>query len=158
MIKGAIFSMLAARRASFAHVLDLFAGSGALAIEALSRGEGDAVLVERDRAACAVIVRNLERAAFEHRARVICAALPQALDRLEPLPFSAIFLDPPYAETGIDDLFAALVERTLVADESTIVYEHSRRTMPPTSCGPLRLAVTRVHGESAISLYDQSGV
>ena len=157
LIKGAIFSMLASRGVEFDRVLDLFAGSGALAIEALSRGDGEAVLIERDRAACAVIVRNLATVGAAERARVICAALPAALDRIDADPFSLILLDPPYAQTGIEELFAALAVRGLVTERSTIVYEHSRRTMPPASCGPLRLSLTRVHGETAISLYDQSG-
>lgn len=157
LIKGAIFSMLDARGVDFDRVLDLFAGSGALAIEALSRGGGEAVLIDRDRAACAVIARNLSATGFADQARVICGTLPGALDLVEGAPFSAIFLDPPYAQSGIDELFAALVKRGLVTERSTIVYEHSRRTMPPAWCGPLRLSLTRIHGETAISLYDLGG-
>jgi 16S rRNA (guanine966-N2)-methyltransferase len=138
-------------------VLDLFSGSGALAIEALSRGADEAVLIDRDRAACAIATANLEKTGFADRARVICAALPGALARLPEEEFDIIFLDPPYDLAGIDDLLALIGGSRLVSPETTIVYEHRRRTMPPASCGPLARDVTRVHGQTAVSIYDESG-
>jgi 16S rRNA (guanine966-N2)-methyltransferase len=157
LVRGVIFSMLAARGAALDRVLDLFSGSGALAIEALSRGADEAVLIDRDRAACAIATANLEKTGFADRARVICAALPGALARLPEEEFDVIFLDPPYDLAGIDDLLALIGGSRLVSPETTIVYEHRRRTMPPASCGPLARDVTRVHGQTAVSIYDESG-
>lgn len=154
LVRGAIFSMLEARGALFGQVLDLYAGTGALAIEALSRGADEAVLVERDHAACRVIGANLDKTGQRDRARVICAALPGALARLPDGPYSLVFLDPPYAAAGVGEVLDRLGTGTLLGPESTIVYEHDRRTMPPESCGALRLALTRTHGDTAVSLYE----
>ena len=156
LVRGAIFSMLAARGVPLARVLDLFSGSGALAIEALSRGAEEAVLVERDRAACAVATANLEKLGFSDRARLICAALPAALGRVGGEPFDVIFLDPPYNRERIGDLRETIGAGGLLSDETTIVYEHGRRTIPPARCGPLALNVTRVHGQTAISIYAEA--
>src|SRR3990172_13344307 len=70
LVRGAIFDMLDAMGASYDRVLDLYAGTGALGIEALSRGEGTADFVESDRAAAAVIDENLSRTGFAERGRV----------------------------------------------------------------------------------------
>lgn len=156
-IRGAIFSMLEARGATFSRVLDLYAGTGALGIEALSRGAAFAELVERDRAACAVIAENLRRTGLSDLARVHCAALPAALARVSG-PFGLIFCDPPYADAAVSETLARLRPGYEIDRESTIVYEHSRRTMPPDLCAGLPRQVTRRHGDTSVSLYylDQS--
>src|SRR5579884_1561280 len=153
LVRGAIFSMLEARGAWFTRVRDLYAGTGAMGIEALSRGAEEADFVERDRAACAIIRGNLERTGFSDAGRVIHAALPGALERLRG-PYGLIFIDPPYDAPGIPELFTRLGREGVVDETSTIVYEHSRRTIAPERCGPLRLAVERVHGTTSLALYE----
>lgn len=152
-VRGAIFSMLAARGVyQPARVLDLYAGSGAMAIEALSRGAVCADLVERAPAACAVIRENLAKTRLGDRARVIQAEVGRILDRLEG-PYDLVFLDPPYADPGIDNVIERLGARGLVANGSVVVYEHSKRREPPPSCGPLSATVTRCHGDTCITIY-----
>ncbi|HZQ37359.1 MAG TPA: 16S rRNA (guanine(966)-N(2))-methyltransferase RsmD [Dehalococcoidia bacterium] len=155
-VRGAIFSMLEARGAAFTRVLDLYAGTGALGIEALSRGAESAEFVERDRAACAVIAENLRRAGLGDLARVHCAALPAALARVSG-PFGLIFCDPPYADASVTETFERLRPGHEIDAASTIVYEHSRRTMPPDLCAGLPRQVTRRHGDTSVSLYYLDG-
>jgi 16S rRNA (guanine966-N2)-methyltransferase len=152
LVRGAIFSMLEARGASFTRVLDLFAGTGALGIEALSRGAEWTDFVERDRAACAIISTNLQRTRFQSRARVFCTPLPAGLARVQG-PYGLVFLDPPYGYDDVEELFDRLAGQGLLDDETTIVYEHDRRTMPPKYCGPLPSLLTRRHGSTAFTLY-----
>lgn len=152
LVRGALFSMLEARGASFTRVLDLYAGVGALGIEALSRGAEWADFVERDRANCPVITTNLQRTGLGAQARVLCAALPAALARLRG-PYGLIFLDPPYADPGAATVLEQLQFGREVDADTTIAYEHGRRTIPPDVCGSLPRQVTRRHGDTAVSLY-----
>ncbi len=147
--------MLEAREAEFSRVLDLYAGTGALGVEALSRGAESADFVEGDRGMCAIIEANLERTSLRAQARVYCAALPAALARVAGR-YGLIFLDPPY-ELPSADLLNRLADGGLIDRQSTIVYEHNRRTMPPEECGPLPRVVTRAHGSTAFSLYYYEG-
>ena len=80
LVRGAVFDMLASLGADLSRVLDLYAGSGALGIEALSRGASWCDLVDRDRAACATIRQNLTLAGFQERARVLCLPVERALE------------------------------------------------------------------------------
>lgn len=104
-VKESLFAALGDTRLADAAVLDLYAGSGALAIEALSRGAARAVLVERDRGALAAIERNLVATALGDRARVQPGAVETQLGRGPPppeAPFDLAFLDPPYALPAAD--------------------------------------------------------
>lgn len=104
-------------------VLDLFAGSGALGIEALSRGAAAAVLVEKQAAAMAVIRQNLRAARCEAGATLLQMDYLAALSRLRE-PFSFIFLDPPYAAGFYYPAIRAIRERELLAPGGRIVAEH----------------------------------
>ncbi len=151
-VRGAIFSMLASMGVQPQRVLDLYAGTGALAIEALSRGADAAVLVERSPVACAVIRENLTRTKLAARARVIQGDVERVLPRLEG-PFDVVFLDPPYADERVDAVLAALGEHGIIGDQSVVVYEHSKRRQPPETCGPLARYVTRCHGDTCVTIY-----
>ena len=105
LVRGAIFSSLG-EAVLEASVLDLFAGTGSLAIEALSRGASTATLVEADKKACAVIAENLSRARLQ--ATVVCADVFRFLQTQAALsPVDFIFADPPYAKQKGDRDFAA---------------------------------------------------
>lgn len=152
LLRGAIFSMLAAMQVQPARVLDLYAGTGALGIEALSRGCERADFVERDRLACDAIRDNLRRADFGARARVLCMPVARALPRLEGA-YDLVFLDPPYADRGAASLLDSPAARALLTEEAMIVYEHSRRDSPPENLGGLPLQRTRSHGSASVSFY-----
>ncbi len=154
-VRGAIFSMLASMGMEAPErVLDLYAGTGALAIEALSRGAEHADLVEASPAACGAIRANLQRTRLAERAQVVQARVERALGRLEG-PYDLVFLDPPYAATSVMAVLEELVARGLVDANAVVVYEHSRRTTPPATVGSLRLFQTRCHGDTCVTIYDR---
>lgn len=156
LVKGAIFDMLAALGRRDGRVLDLYAGSGALGIEALSRGAGAAVFVDGQRQACATIQRNLQATGLVERAQVVCAPLPAALRSLAGA-FDLVLLDPPYASTELDQVLDELVARRLLQPEAVVVVEHSRRREPPEPPAGLTLWRTRRHGDTGIAIYITRG-
>jgi 16S rRNA (guanine(966)-N(2))-methyltransferase RsmD len=149
IVREALFNILA-ESVEGATVLDLFAGTGALGIETLSRGAERAVFVETEAASCQAILQSLARTGFSDRGTVVRGKLPGALTSLEG-QFTLIFLDPPYDEAGIDALLMALAP--LAAPGATIVYEHGSRYNPPERPAGLRLVDRRAYGDSALALY-----
>jgi 16S rRNA (guanine(966)-N(2))-methyltransferase RsmD len=141
-----------------ARVLDLFAGSGAVGIEALSRGAATAVFVERDAGAVRIIGENLVRAHVEERGRVVRAEVVGWL-RLQArpvVPWDLVFLDPPYADS------AALVRTLemlggsglgLLAAEAWVVAKHFWKDAPPARVGLLASERERRFGETALTFY-----
>ncbi len=132
IVKEAVFSALDARGALVdMAVLDLFAGTGALAIEALSRGAERAVLVERERTALAAIAQNVETLGFGDRVRVIASDVATTLRAPQPpeAPFDLVFVDPPY---GMDDadvtaVLAGLDAPGWLADDAIVSVERPAR-------------------------------
>ena len=120
--KEAIFSMLQfgleGRR-----VLDLFAGSGQMALEALSRGAASAILVDAGKPALDVIKRNAQRTKLESKARLVCSDALRFLSTCREQPFHLIFLDPPYAARLIPQSLKLLLERALLAPGAIVVCE-----------------------------------
>lgn len=115
-----------------ARVLDLFAGTGALSLESLSRGAQSAVLVDTDRAACEAIRKNIAACRMEDKARLIVRDYRQAMDQLarEGEVFDVVFLDPPYRMENTGEMCAALYEKGLLAKEFLLVVEHKRGLAP----------------------------
>jgi len=160
-VKQALFSMAQAERPDVwdRPALDLFAGSGAAGIEALSRGAPAAVLVEKDGRACAVIRRNLERTRLADEARVVrrdalsYLAAPEA-----PAPFGFVVLDPPYPQVA--DLLAALerlgTDRGWLDESALVVAKHFWKDAPPDVIGRLQRIRQRRFGETALSVYRPS--
>lgn len=137
MVRGAIFSSLG-EMVLGARVLDLFAGTGSLAIEALSRGAAEAILVEADRKACAVIHDNLARARLN--AQVLCQDVFRFLQApLQPGSADLIFADPPYSKQSGDRDFAAdlLAHPSLpkiLAEDGIFVLEVGQHWNLPDTC------------------------
>ena len=152
LLRGAIFNALASLRADYSRVLDLYAGSGALGIEALSRGEGHCDFVESDRAAAAVIRDNLRLTGFEERARIVQLPVARAIDSLNG-PYTVVLADPPYADSEALPLLTRLAVSSLVNDETVLVLEHSAENEAQDAIGNLTLVNTRRHGGSAVSIY-----
>jgi 16S rRNA (guanine966-N2)-methyltransferase len=131
-------------------VLDLYAGSGALAIEALSRGAESAVCVESNRAASAVIGENRDSLGLNKRLEIITRRVADAKKQLVG-PFDLILADPPWANVGeATEAIAALLD--LVADEGLVVIEHAARDKAPALKGA-SFDETRVWGDTAASFY-----
>lgn len=116
-------------------VLDLFAGTGALGIEALSRGAGRAVFVERDRAALAALRENLETLGLEERARVVAGTAEHFLDRLAAGErFDLVFLDPPFDSGSLVSALGRLASSPALAPLGFVVAEHAAGE-PPEEAG-----------------------
>jgi 16S rRNA (guanine966-N2)-methyltransferase len=146
-VREALFSILADRLAG-AVVLDLYAGSGALAIEALSRGAARAVLVERGRDALAALRRNLERTRLGDRAEVISSDVIRVLDAPPSHRYDLVILDPPYGERAI----VAPLERLEphLASEAVVVVKHFWRPEIPAVAG-LSQVRQRRFGETGLT-------
>ena len=139
-------------------VLDLFAGTGALGLEALSRGAPAAVFVERDGAALGALRRNLREVGMDGRATVIGADVRTALRRLAAAgeQFSWVFLDPPYVRemTGV---LEELSGSDLLSSCAVVILEHDKRMPPPASVGCLFLTDQRKYGDTELSFFRCSG-
>jgi 16S rRNA (guanine(966)-N(2))-methyltransferase RsmD len=134
-----------------ARVLDLFAGSGAIALEALSRGAGRATCVESDRRAVLLIEENRERCGEADRCVIIRDTVERALGGPLPgAPFDLIALDPPYDSTDMEHvLIGAAAQR---APGAILVLEHASRVAPPQPAG-LAIARTVRSGDSSLTFY-----
>lgn len=151
-VKEALFSILGSRVYG-ARVLDLYGGSGALALEALSRGAESAVICDLSAKACQVISENIASLGCESRAALLrmkdtaaVAALAKKADS-----FDLIFLDPPYRMSAAP-ICRAIVEGCLLRREGTLIIEHGRET-PPDIAPPLLLADRREYGAAGLALY-----
>lgn len=133
------------------HVLDLFAGSGALGIEALSRGCKSAVFVDTGREALNVINQNIKASRFEEQATILRADAAEYLKKCTDC-FGIIFLDPPY-NTGLLTLAAALIEkRGLLSDNGIMVCETEVDGEFP-SVSALELIRSVSYGKTSILIY-----
>ena len=146
-VREAIFNILGDIEG--VHVLDLFAGSGALGIEALSRGAVHATFVDQDRTALAALRRNLQELAVEDRATVIAQDAVAAAKRA-PAETRLVFVDPPYASD--------LAQRAVLAlprlPDVRIVIEHDRKHAPPEQLGSLLRTDQRRYGDTLVSFYE----
>jgi 16S rRNA (guanine966-N2)-methyltransferase len=134
-----------------ARVLDGYAGTGAIGIEALSRGAAHVTFVEKDPRAARLIQTNLAMVKSEQNA-IIRAAFADAVTRLAGSTFDLIILDPPYADTAASDALAAV--RPLVGPGTRVVIEHAMRYAPPAVQDELYLRRTVKAGDSALSFYE----
>lgn len=133
-VRESLFNILQLRVRE-ARVLDLFAGSGALALESLSRGASSAVMVDHSRQAIACIRKNVETLRFSDRARIMHTDWRAAVDTLrrEGAEFDLVMLDPPYAMTELTDVTEAL--KPLLSDDALLIIEHDIRTTPHVADG-----------------------
>ena len=155
-VKESLFSILQHRVVS-ARVLDLYAGSGARSLEALSRGADSAVLVDCAPRACQAIRENIEALGCGDKAKLLRMRDTAALSRLaeEQRQFDLIFLDPPYRMDAAP-ICALIAEKGLLSGDGVIVVEHSRET-PPAVRPPLALPDQRNYGVVGLSFYRWMG-
>ena len=157
-VRGAIFNLLAARyEIGDQRVLDLFAGSGALGLDALSRGARSVTFIDESREACRTMHENLERSGFSARAEVRRMTLPEGIrrlvDRMEP--FDGILLDPPYRRGLAHSVLRALGGGDLLVSGAWVIVEHAREDELAESYGVLRRSDSRRYGSTAISVYEK---
>ncbi len=150
-VRENLFNMLQTRIRE-ARVLDPFAGSGALSLEALSRGAACAVMGDRDREACRVERKNIETLGFQDQARVMPGEWQRnvALLKAEKARFDLVFLDPPYAMRDLRELMDALAE--LLAEGAWIIVEHEAKAQILPSAG-FELLNARSWGYCGVSFF-----
>jgi 16S rRNA (guanine(966)-N(2))-methyltransferase RsmD len=152
-LRETIFNILAPQIAG-ARVLDLYAGTGALGIEALSRGASSATFVDDDPRAQRLIAANLARCGITDGYVIIRARVEQALERLRDRPiadrFDLVLLDPPYAAAP-DLVLAGLGE--IVTNAAVVMLEHARKRTPPATAGRLVRIREVIAGDSALAFY-----
>ena len=152
-IRESLFNILQSN-CSEARVLDLFAGSGALGLEALSRGALEATFVDMDKRAIAAVKKNVEALGFFTKAQIIQDSWDRAITklRLERRQFDLIFLDPPYRMTNTDEMLHEIVKNELLHREGIAMVEHATAT-PPRETEALPCVDARKYGDTSIRFY-----
>lgn len=150
-VRGAIFNMIGPYFDG-GRVLDLYAGSGGLAIEAVSRGMTEAVLVERDWQAQGVIEANLSMTKEEAKFQLLKMSAEQALTKLSGM-FDLIFLDPPYAEEEIVATIEALDQTGCLSQDVLVVCETDKVVSLPEEVASLGIWKEKIYGISKITVY-----
>ena len=155
-VKEALFSILGSRvELSGATILDLFAGSGALGIEALSRGAAAVTFVEQDHAARGILRANLERCGFADGVEIVGQAVQAALARLadQGVRFDGVLMDPPYGKGLADRALGLLAAGDLVRPGGWVVVEHHSDDRLGDTYEDLRLTTAKRYGKTVVSLY-----
>jgi 16S rRNA (guanine966-N2)-methyltransferase len=136
-------------------VLDLYAGTGALAFEALSRGMRRAVLVDQGAESARLVQENARALQLEGAIELLRMPVARAVPRLsaEGRRFELVFADPPYAEETVAMVVRAVGEGRLLAEGGTLVVEHGRREVAPDTVAGLQRVDSRRFGDTGVSLY-----
>ena len=152
-VRAAIFNILAEEQYFDRRVLDLFAGTGSLGIEALSRGAAWADFVEKDRKQVGVVRANLSVTGFGETAEVRQGDASRSLPTL-PGGYSLVMLDPPYRMGAFHTVLEAISrQQGLLASDGMVVAGHSRQTELRAAYGTLRRVIYRQYGDNAVSFY-----
>jgi 16S rRNA (guanine966-N2)-methyltransferase len=154
LVRGSIFAILENMVEDWSQVLDIFAGSGALGIEALSRGAEWADFVEIEPKCCDIIKENLEKTKLSSQAKVYCRDAFKALSILDK-EYNIILLDPPYANASTGDFITQLAQSKLVSDKTTVVVSHSARIPLQQSYNALHVVKEQRHGDTCVSFYQK---
>ncbi|MFO8143961.1 MAG: 16S rRNA (guanine(966)-N(2))-methyltransferase RsmD [Dehalococcoidales bacterium] len=152
LVRGAVFSILEAMNCDWNVVLDLFSGSGAMGIEALSRGARWVDFVEREPRCCDIIRQNLEKTRFTEQAHIYCRDVNKAVLFLDK-EYGIILIDPPYSNPFIGKLVARLADSRLIGAEASVVVTHSPRIYPHVHNDTLMIVKERRHGDSCITVF-----
>lgn len=158
-VKEALFSILTSLLGNLEglRVLDVFAGTGNLGIEALSRGCSEAIFVDSHRESAAIIRQNLTQLNLTDRGRVIVKDAASALQCLNEniAPFNIIFLDPPYRQGLAEKVLGILASAPFVTRETIIVSESDSSEVFPERFGSLQQFDRRVYGDTALTFFQK---
>jgi 16S rRNA (guanine966-N2)-methyltransferase len=153
-VREAIFSILAPMTAERFRGLDLFAGTGAVGIEALSRQAEWIDFVEQEPRYCAIIKQNLKKVGFSQKAHVYCCSAAKALTFLEE-KYDIVFMDPPYADRNINQTAEQLAISRVIDSESVVVISHASRVSLQDTYNGLSLIKEKKYGDTSISIYQK---
>lgn len=150
-VRGAVFNMIGPYFEG-GRVLDLYAGSGGLSIEAVSRGMSSAVLVERERKAQAVITENIQMTKEVSKFQLLKMEADRALEQVGGT-FDLVFLDPPYAKEQIVADIEKMAERNLFSQEVMVVCETDKSVELPEEIACLGIWKEKIYGISKVTVY-----
>jgi len=154
-VRLALFSIIASHLVG-ARVLDLFAGSGALGIEALERGSASVDFVERSRKIAAALTANLFRLGLGDRTRVFTLRAEKAIEKLDD-GYDLIFMDPPYNYQELTGLVEKITAGPLIRRTGHLVVEHFKGRVLPEEVGGFSVEKARRYGDTAITIYGPGG-
>ncbi len=156
-VKESLFNILVSLQGSLAgyRVLDIFAGTGNLGIEALSRGAAEVVFVDNHRESVTFVTRNLRALGFDEKSRIIEKEALTALRMLESIgsKFHLVFIDPPYREGLAVKVLDRLASSSLLDESSVVVVEFASGEGLPTEVGALREFDRRTYGDTSLALF-----
>ena len=155
VVRAALFSIISPQIEN-AKVLDLFAGTGSLGIEALSRGALKAHFVENNHKQFIALNKNLENFSLANETKVFPVSVEKALDTFTET-YDVVFLDPPYDYPGVDNLVVKIIKSKILVENGTIILEHSRRVSAPKELPDVRLVKEKTYGDTQISIYEKVG-
>ena len=153
-VREAIFSILASLRGDWSYVLDLYAGSGALGIEALSRDAEWVDFVDHEPRCCATIKQNLEKVGFKQKAHVYCCKVAKALTFLKD-KYDIVFMDPPYEDSSTGSMVTRLAQSELLNDNTLVVISHASRYPLQPGYDGLSVVKEKRYGDTGISIYQK---
>lgn len=156
IVKEAIFNKIA-EHVQGSSFLDLFAGTGAMAFEAISRGAQRAVLIEKDPIGIRIIIENINQLEISNQCRAYKNEVLRAIAILarKGEQFDIIFLDPPYEATYALETITALSETNLLSSHGIIICEHHRREALPEQIGKLVQWGEKEYGNKRVTYYYQ---
>ncbi len=159
-VRKAIFDILGGRITD-SRFLDLYAGTGAVGMEALSRGADSVVFVDHNRVRTGIIKKLASAWGFEGRAQVLRDRAVHFLSSVQETqggtspwwPFDIVFVDPPYASEELETVLPSLAGEAILSDAGVVVAEHSSKKALPPEIGSLRLIRSYKYGDTSLSLF-----
>jgi len=155
-VRQAIFNILGDRVID-AKFLDLYAGTGAVGIEALSRGAEKVFFVDDNSLRISIIKELIEKFGFKDRAKVVKDRASNFIKKSESV-FDIIFVDPPYASGELDMVLPLIDERSILGDNGIVIAEHSSKKKLISEIGSLRLIKTYKYGDTSLTLYRKEAI
>jgi len=151
MAKTALFNILC-DKITDADFLDLYAGTGSVGLEAISRGANSSVFVDISREACSIIKKNIALTKFDDKCRVFNARCKESIKRMKT-KFHFVFMDPPFFDKIDLDVFAAIEENDILHNGGELILKHFEKVVPPEGFKTLKLYDIRRYGNSKLSFY-----
>ncbi len=156
-VKESLFSVLEGYGALVGNVLDLYAGSGSLGIECLSRGADAATFVEQSKGVCRIIQQNLEHTGFQEQGRICCMAVERYMrGKIPESTYAIIIMDPPYADPHIEDTIQTVAASKVGMVEGVLIVGHSPRVVLQDAYGTYARLKFRRLGDSCFSIYERT--
>lgn len=152
-VKESLFNIIQLQITPSTRVLDAFAGTGALGLEALSRGARDAVFIEEDAAALNVLRANIKKCHYQERSRVYRGDALSTLPRLKGEQFDLILLDPPYRKNLYEPVLFCILKYHLLSECGILISEHSKSIPFVWTDERLQLYKTKSYGETVLNFF-----